>query len=134
MTSILINGNEGTGSVADRTVEIAKHETSGSIGARVGYGSAITDNALACDTVCFKGKDSNKKSNAGAAILGTLLGIAVAVGSLGLLHKNAGKIESDKMKKFAKDINCVTEPCYKACSWVKKNCYDKIANALKKNK
>ncbi len=130
------NGGETTGSVADRKIESAKKETTGGVGVRRNNESIfITDDKLRQDTVCFRGQDSSQKGPSTLGILlGTVSGIALAVGLMGLAHKKdwVGKINNEKVQKFFRHTDVVTEPCHKACSWVKKNCYDKVINFFHK--
>jgi len=54
---VSFRGSESTGGVADRTVETAKKETTGGVGARNNLASIFTvDNELKQDTVCFRSK------------------------------------------------------------------------------
>lgn len=130
MTSIMVNGSESTGSVADRTTS-SKNETTGGVAARANYGSVSLNNELNRDTVCFKGKSDKKKKSAAGTIFTLLLTCAGVVGGMGILHKNVNKIGSEGIRNAVKKAECVTEPCYKACSWVKTNCYDKLINMFK---
>lgn len=134
MTTVSFYGNESTGGVADRRIETARQETTGGV-AKLGNQDSIftVDNELKQDTVCFRGKSDGKKSPSAAAVVGgTLIGTALLVGGLGLLHKGRGKIETKWLKDAVDKCECITEPCFKACSWVKKNCYNKVVDFFHK--
>ena len=132
VTSISFRGGETTGGVGDRRIETAKQETTGGVGARNNQDSIFTvDNELKQDTVCFRGSEygeAQKKTSTTGIILGTLGTAAAVVGLLGLAHKYdvVGKIKNEKVQKFFRHADAVTEPCHKACKWVKNNSYDKI--------
>ena len=126
--AVNFRGGETTGSVADRPVETAKKETTGGVGARKQQESIFAvDNEPKCDTVCFKGREYNgveKKNSAGEVILGTTGLLLIAGGLLGLAYKY-GTLNN------IKNANKITEPCYKACKWVKNNFYDKVTSYFK---
>ena len=138
MTTISFYGGETTGGVADRKIETAKQETTGGVGARKTQESIFTvDNDLKQDTVCFRANTEREKKGTSTLgiIAGTAVGIAAAVGLLGLAHKYdvVGKyIKNEKAQKFFRHTDAVTEPCHKACTWVKQNCYDKVVNIFRK--
>ena len=133
MTTITFRGGETAGGVADRKIETAKNETTGGVGVRKNQESIFTvDNDLKQDTVCFRGnQEIEKKSSTISIAAATVVGLATAVGLLGLAHKYdvVGKyIKNEKAQKFFRHTDTVTEPCHKACTWVKENCYDKVVN------
>ena len=139
MTTITFRGGETTGGVADRKIETAKQETTGSVGVRQKQDSIFTvDNDLRQDTVCFRANYYDKPEQKKSSVLGRIVAgtafTALVIGGLGLMHKYdvVGKIKSDKAKEFFRHTDTVTEPCHKACAWIKKNCYDKIVNIFKK--
>ena len=134
-------GGETTGSVADRRIETAKQETTGGVGARINQDSIFTtDNDLKQDTVCFRGSsagygaDVKKGPSAFSIIAGTVLAIGTAIGLMGLAHKYdaVSKIKNENIQKFFRHTDKITEPCHKACTWVKANCYDNIINFFRK--
>ena len=136
VASITFRGGETTGGVSDRKIETAKQETTGGVGARKQQDSIFTvDNELKQDTVCFRGGEygEKKKTSNTTIILGTLAAALATMGLLGLAHKYnwAGKISDGKFKEYS---DAVTEPCHKACKWLKSNSYDKIAAYLSRNK
>lgn len=111
-------------------------ETTGSVGKR----PAVTDNKELVkpasfdaeevgDTVCFKGRGEEKSSFCGK-IFKTGMFVAAAVGGLGYAHKAnlVGKLESGKIKDILKKTDVITEPCHKACHFVKTN----VKNIVKK--
>ena len=131
-------GGETTGGVADKQVETAKKETTGGVGVRKQQESIFAvDNEPKCDTVCFKGREysggSEKKSSTINYILGLSALTAITVGLLGLAHKHnaVSKISNEKIKDFLKNSEKITEPCYRACKWVKNNSYDKAVSYFK---
>lgn len=139
MTTISFRAAETTGGVGDRRIETAKQETTGGVGARKNQESIFTvDNELKQDTVCFRANqepEPKKKTSVLGIVLGSAAGIAAVVGLLGLAHKYdvVGKyIKNEKAQKFFKHTDTVTKPCHDACTWVKKNCYDKVINMFKK--
>ena len=138
VTSVSFRGGETTGGVADRRIETAKQETTGGVGARNNQDSIFTvDNELKQDTVCFRGYgEPEKKTSTTAVVLGTLGTAAAIVGLLGLAHKYdvVSKISNEKVQKFFRHTDAVTEPCHKACKWLKNNSYDKIVNYFKDKK
>lgn len=140
MTTISFRGGgETTGGVADRKIESAKQETTGGVGARKANESIFTvDNDLKQDTVCFRAnaQEPQKKTSALGVALWTAAGIAAVVGLAGLAHKYdwVGKISNEKAQKFFRHTDTVTEPCHKACTWVKQNCYDKVVKFFSKAK
>ena len=135
VASVTFRGGETAGSVADRKIETAKQETTGSVGARVSKDSIFTvDNEPKQDTVCFRGSENGeakKGPSTTTVVLGTLAAVAATVGLLGLAHKNGwtNKLGDGKIKEYAEKA---AEPCYKACKWVKNNSYDKIVAYFKK--
>ena len=140
MTTITFRGGESTGGVADRRIETAKQESTGSVGARKQQESIFTvDNELKQDTVCFRANQqvSEKKTSALGVIAGTAAVVAATVGLLGLAHKYdvVGKyIKNEKAQNFFRHTDVITEPCHKACTWVKQNCYDKVIKFFSKSK
>ena len=132
ITGVTFRGGESTGGVADRTVETAKQETTGGVGARNNQDSIFTvDNELKQDTVCFRGYDEEeKKTSTTKVVFGTLATAAAIVGIAGLAHKYdwVGKTSNEKAQKFFRHTDTVTKPCYDACKWLKNNSYDKIVN------
>lgn len=137
--TITFRGGESTGGVADRKIETAKQESTGSVGARKNQESIFTvDNELKQDTVCFRAnpyQEQKKETSALGIITGTAVGVALTVGLLGLAHKYdvvSKYIKNEKAQKFFRHTDTVTKPCHEACTWVKKNCYDKIINMFKK--
>ena len=136
-TVISFRANETTGGVADRTIETAKQETTGSVGARKNQASIFNvDNDLKQDTVCFRGAEqkNSKKPSTFSVILGSTIGLAALVVGLGYAHKYdvVGKIKNEKVKDFLKHTDVVTKPCHDACTWVKKNCYTRIKDYFNK--
>ena len=137
ISSVNFRGSETTGSVADRRIDSAKQETTGGIGARKNQDSIFAvDNEPKQDTVCFRGNEYNepqKKSSAGSLLFGTLLLTAGTVGLLGFAHKYnwAGKVSDGKFKEYT---DVVTEPCFRACKWIKNISYDKIVEFFKNRK
>ena len=134
MTTITFRGGETTGGVADRTIETAKQETTGGVGARKNQESIFTvDNELKQDTVCFRAKEPKEKTSTLGIVFGTATGIAAVVGLLGLAHKYdlVGKIGNEKVQNFFRHTDTVTKPCHDACAWVKQNSYDKIVNMFR---
>ena len=137
ISNVSFRAKETTGGVADRTVETAKQETTGGVAVRKNNDSIFVDNELKQDTVCFKAAASKpeEKKSSGLKTLLYLTGAAVAfVGACGLAHKYnvVDKIFKDgKTKDFFKHTDTVTEPCHKACSWVKKTCYDPVIKFFK---
>ena len=139
MTTITFRGGESTGGVADRRIETAKQETTGGVGVRKAQESIFTvDNDLKQDTVCFRAnQEPEKKTSALSALAWTAVGVGAVVGLLGLAHKYdvVGKyIKNEKAQKFFRHADTVTEPCHKACTWVKQNCYDKVIKFFSKAK
>ncbi len=139
VTGVSFRGGETTGSVADRKIETAKQETTGGVGARKNQDSIFTvDNEPKQDTVCFRGayEEPKKETSTTKVVLGTLATAATVVGLLGLAHKYdvVGKISNEKVQKFLRHTDTVTENCYKACQWVKNNSYDKIVDFFKNKK
>ena len=131
MDAISFRGGESTGSVADRKPETARQETTGGVGARRNQDSIFVDNELKQDTVCFRASAYETKKSASPleVLLGVTAGTALTIGLLGLAHKYdlVGRISNKKAQEFFRSTDSVTEPCHKACSWVKRNSYDKIA-------
>ena len=140
MTTITFRGGETTGGVADRRIETAKQETTGSVGVRKAQESIFTvDNDLKQDTVCFRAnaQEPQKKTSVLSALGWTAAGVAAFIGLAGLAHKYyvIGKyVKNEKAQKFLRHTDVVTEPCHKACTWVKQNCYDKVIKFFSKNK
>ena len=139
VTGVSFRGGEATGSVADRKIESAKQETTGGVGARASQDSIFTvDNELKQDTVCFRGaeKSEEKKTSFAKVLFGTALTVAVVGGLLGLAKKYdvVSKIKHEKTKDILRYTDVVTEPCYKACKWIKNNSYDKIVAFINKKK
>ena len=139
MTTVSFYGSgETTGGVADRRIETttAKQETTGGVGVRKNQESIFTvDNDLQQDTVCFRGKeDGSKKSSVAGTLLWATAITAGIIGLMGLSHKYdwVGKIKNEKAQKFFRHTDAVTEPCHKACAWLKQNSYDKIVKFFKK--
>ncbi len=129
--TISFNGVETTGSVADRRIDTAKNETTGSVGVRQNQDSIFNvDNDLKQDVVSFKAhREPEEKTSTLTKLLVATAGIATAVGLAGLAHKYdvVGKyIKNEKAQKFFRHTDVVTEPCHKACTWIKQNCYDKV--------
>ena len=129
--TISFYGTETTGGVADRKIETAKNETTGSVGIRQNQDSIFTvDDDLKQDTVSFRANaQPKKKTSTFTKVIVTTAGIATLAGLAGLAHKYdaVGKyIKNEKAQKFFRHTDVVTEPCHKACSWVKQNCYDKV--------
>jgi len=138
MTVSFYGGGESTGGVADRTIETAKKESTGGVGVRKNQESIFTvDNDLKQDTVSFRAyEEPEKKTSTLGIVLGTAAGIATVVGLAGLAHKYdwVGKISNEKAQKFFRHTDTVTEPCHKACTWVKQNCYDKVVKFFSSKK
>ena len=133
ISNVSFRANETTGGVADRTVETAKQETTGGVAVRKNNDSIFVDNELKQDTVSFRAAAPQQEQNKSSAfktlvyLAGAALGI---VGACGLAHKYnlVGKISNEKARKFFQHTDTVTEPCHKACAWVKKTCYDPVIN------
>ena len=138
--SVTFRGGETAGSISNTQVDTAKQETTGGVGARRRQESIFIKDEPKCDTVCFRGQENGVKPKKEISTFGVLLGTAgtaaLVVGLLGLTHKNnwLESIKSPKMKDLLKNADKVTEPCYKACKWLKNNSYDKIANFIKSKK
>ena len=140
MNRISFYGSETNGSPADRTVETAKNETAGSVGARIYQQEPeIKLQTLEKDTVSFRGINDHKDST--TSVLGALAGIGIAAGAvvvtLGCAKKYnwVDKITNEKVKNFVTKYG--TDPCYKACQSVKKfsvDSYNKIADFIKGKK
>lgn len=138
MNTIAFRGGETTGGVADRTIETSKKETTGGIGARRNQDSIFTvDNELQQDTVSFRASqpEEENRSSILRPVLTTAAVITFLGGALGLAHKYdaVGKLFKNKEKtlKFFRHMDTVTKPCYDACAWVKKNCYNKVVDFIK---
>ena len=135
--TVSFRSGETTGSVADRRIETAKQETTGGVGVKAQQSIFSTDNELKRDTVSFKGNEAERnkqKTSAFGTVMGlTALAAAIVVG-LGCAHKYdvVGKIKNEKVQKFFRHTDVVSEPCHKACTWIKQNCYDKLVNLFKK--
>lgn len=130
-------GGETTGGVADRRIETttAKQETTGGVGVRKNQEPIFNiDNELQQDTVSFRGKESGEKNSTVKTLFWATAVTAGLIGLAGLSHKYdwVGKIKNEKAQKFFRHTDVVTEPCHKACAWVKQNCYDKIIKMFKK--
>jgi len=140
--TVNFRGGETTGGVSDRQIETAKQETTGGVGIRQRQNSIFVTEEPKCDTVCFRGQEyayygePKKKTSATGIIIGTAAAAALVIGLLGLTHKNnwLSKIDSPKLKDWLKNSDKVTEPCYKACKWLKNNSYDKVVNFIKSKK
>ncbi len=137
VTAISFRANETAGGVGEKTVETAKKETAGGVGVRRNNNDSIfsVDNQPAQDTVSFKAAQTGReKTSAGSFILGLTALTALLIGGLGLAHKYdvVSKIKNDKVKDFFRHTDAVTEPCHKACKWIKNNSYDKIVKMFKK--
>jgi len=137
VSNIAFRSGETTGGVGDRKIESAKQETTGGVGARNNKDSIFTvDNELKQDTICFKGDTyykQKKKTPITNVILGTLGVAAATIGLLGFAHKYnwLNNINNGKYKQYT---DAVTEPCFKACKWLKNNSYDKISAYINKKK
>lgn len=139
VANIMFRGGETTGGVSDRKSETSKQETTGGVGARAQESVFAVDNQLKQDMVCFRASDyyePKKKTSTLGILAGTAVLAAAVVGGLGLAHKyNAvSKIKNEKVQNFFRHTDVVTEPCHKACGWVKKNCYEKVINFFRKGK
>ena len=122
INKIGFNGSETTGSVAKNTARVA----------------TCPPEQLACDTVSFRGKETeeaNKKKNKGLkAVLYILGAAALSVGGLGLLHKHGGaklteminKAEGKWYKKPLEWTETASKKCHEWCSVIKKNTWDKL--------
>ncbi len=140
--TVSFRGGESAGSVGERQIDTAKQETTGGVGARKKQDSIFLSEEPKCDTVCFRGQEyAYTEPNENKSALGTfgaLLGTAaVIVGLLGLAKKYdvVNKyIKNEKVKDVLKYADKVTEPCYKACKWVKNNSYDKVVDFIKSKK
>ena len=139
--SVTFRGGETAGSVSDRQIETAKQETTGGVGARKRQDSIFLTDEPKCDTVCFKSQGySENEPKKGVSTVGILLGLvgttALAVGLLGLTHKNnwLNNIKNPKVKDVLKNADKVTEPCYNFCKWIKNHSYDKIVEFVKSKK
>ena len=139
VTSVSFRGGETTGGVGDRRIETAKQETTGGVGARNNQDSIFTvDNELKQDTVSFRASEDDKpkkKPSAGLIAATLLADTAILVGLLGLAKKYdvVNKyVKNEKAKEILNKTEVVTEPCYKACKWIKNNSYDKIVKFFKK--
>jgi hypothetical protein len=141
--AINFRGGETTGSVSDRRTDTSRQETAGGVGARRIQNSIFITDEPKCDTVCFRGEEytyaePKKKTSTTGIVLGTVAAAAVVAGLLGLAHKynTAGKaiekVESERIKNFLRSTDKITEPCYKACKWIKNNSYDKVVKFLNK--
>lgn len=140
MNRISFYGTETTGSPADRTIETAKQETTGSVGVRINEQEPeIKLQTLDRDTVSFRANTDRKDDR--ASIVGTIAGIgftaAAIVATLGCAKKYnwVDKISNQKVKDFV--VKYGTDPCYKACSSVKKfsvDSYNKVVDFIKGKK
>lgn len=132
MTTITFRGNESTGSVADRKIDTACNESTGSVGVRTKQGSIFSvDNEPERDVVSFRGRNNEQNKTLTAALM---LGSAAALfGMMGLAHKYdwVSKIKNDKVKEFFRHTDVVTKPCHEACAWLKHNTYDPIVKFFK---
>ena len=139
--SVTFRGGETAGSISNTQVDTAKQETTGGVGARKKQDSIFLTDEPKCDTVCFKGQEyGEKEPQKGVSAFGVFMGLAgataLAVGLLGLTHKNnwLNNIKNPKIQDLLKNADKVTEPCYNACKWVKNNSYDKIVEFIKSKK
>ena len=98
MAKLGVDGSESTGSMADTdTVTISSKENG--------------------DKICFRGRNENGSGS--NAIIKTLAGATVLMILSGVAHKNnwLSKLGEGKFKDFV--VKYLTEPSYKACSWLK---------------
>ena len=138
--SFLGNIDETTGSIADKTGDSSKNESTGSVGYKRYLSESINgvDKTPSNDTVCFKGAEDG--SQKGSSVLGWLFGLgiiaAVTVGGLGYAKKLGwiDKIGNETVKKYTDKI---ASPCHKACAKLKGWCvkgWEKIKNVFSKKK
>ena len=135
VSGISFRANETTGGVGEKSSESAKNETTGGVGVRQNRDSIFSvDNDLKNDTVSFKSNSKNDDNSITRDALGLAAILVLLFGTLGILHKydTFGKIKNENVKKFFKHADIITEPCYKACKWLKNNTYDKLVALLKK--
>ena len=140
MNRISFYGSETNGSPADRTVETAKQETAGSVGARIYQQEPdVKLQTLEKDTVSFRGNSDHKDSS--TSVLGALATIGIVAGTLvatlGCAKKYnwVDKITNQKVKDVVTKYG--TDPCYKACRSIKKfsvDSYNKVADIIKGKK
>ena len=138
----LYDGGETTGSVADRRIySSAKKETTGSVGVRPAQTTETVnvDKTPECDTVCFRGRESENKRGVSFAgyLIATLGAAACIIGGLGCAHKyNAlGKLSDGKVKDLLLKSEPALKTCYEWCAKSKgyaKQGYDKVASFFKK--
>ncbi len=125
MNRISFSGGETAGSLANRKINYL-HE------------QIPNPQTPPMDTVNFKGKDYEEKSESFASVVfGALATAALLVGGLGLAHKYdvVGKLKDGKVKDFLRKSDTITEPCHKLCSKVKGYAveyYEKIRNWFNK--
>ena len=119
-------GVETTGSIGQKVFESKNGETTGTVG-YYNFDSQTAPNLygnLSKDTVSFQGYDQEEKSS---STLGTTFGVmsmaALAVIGCGYAHKTnaVSKISNENIKNLLKHSDKITEPCYKLCSFVKRN-------------
>ena len=140
MNSISFYGSETNGSPADRTAETAKKETIGSVASRIyQQDPEVKLPTLEKDTVSFRGKLDKKDSS--SSVLGTIAGIgitaAAVVATLGCAKKYnwIDKLSDGKVKDAITKYG--TDPCYKACQYVKKvsvDSYNKVVDFFSSKK
>lgn len=139
MNRITFCGGESTGSVADRTINSAKNESTGSVGVRINdKAEDIQLKTLNRDTVSFAGKnynDENKTTSIFETIVAAGFTAAALIAGLGCAKKYncTNKITNQNVKNFIEKYG--TDPCYKLCCNIKAyslKYYNKILAVLKK--
>jgi len=134
--AISFYGTETTGGIGDRKIETAKNETTGGIGVRNNPDSIFVTDDLPQDTVSFRAySEPGKKTSILTKIAAGTLGIATLIGLAGIAKKYdwVGKISNEKAQKFFRHTDTVTEPCYKACAWIKQ-CYGNVVKFFSSKK
>ena len=108
-----ISGSESTGSMAK--LGIYGSESTGSMA----DGETVKNIPDEGDKVCFRGRADGEKSKAGGCVIGTLAGASALMILFGCTHKYnwLNKVGGGKCKDFV--VKYLTEPSYKACSWIK---------------
>ena len=92
-----------------------------------------------CDTVNFRGRDSEKKHTALKWAIGLTGATALTIAGLAYAHKtNAiSKLNDGWFKDFVKKAEPATKKCHEWCSTLKTKCtecWNKVKNVFDKNK